>query len=336
MERWSNISNEDIHSGKYVFRDVFDVYDYLHIKCGWSFGWYAAPNFEIMQIEDNRLVAAPMPMSPLFRGQNSFYAPSFPSLYRKEMSELDLIEREVKLEDFKVILDENPEISDLKNSGLVVNYMGLAQHYGIDTNIMDLTNSFGVAAFFATTYYDAISGSYNPITWNITKGVIHFMPTGGLLSNFNKKGKDYILPIGMEALARPGEQRGYGAELDKGKDFNAVCPIRLFFWQDPQCSIKIYNYFAGGKLLFPYDPMAEKVREMNKYRIYGEDSLQKIAHLPKYDKYSYEWIKKSLENRGCRFNPTTPFKYTKTELAYITKCYHKKYPGSFHDSNNVK
>lgn len=28
-----------------------------------------------------------------------------------------------------------------------VNYEGLAQHYGIETAIMDLTNSFGVAAF---------------------------------------------------------------------------------------------------------------------------------------------------------------------------------------------
>lgn len=47
MERWSNVSNEDIRSGKYVFRDIFDVYDYLHIKSGWSFGWYAAPNYRI-------------------------------------------------------------------------------------------------------------------------------------------------------------------------------------------------------------------------------------------------------------------------------------------------
>ena len=51
MERWSNVSNEDIRSGKYVFRDIFDIYDYLHIKSGWSFGWYAAPNFEIIQLE---------------------------------------------------------------------------------------------------------------------------------------------------------------------------------------------------------------------------------------------------------------------------------------------
>ena len=34
MERWSNVSNEDIRSGKYVFRDIFDVYDYLHMKSG--------------------------------------------------------------------------------------------------------------------------------------------------------------------------------------------------------------------------------------------------------------------------------------------------------------
>lgn len=332
MERWSNVSNEDIRSGKYVFRDIFDVYDYLHIKSGWSFGWYAAPNFEIMQLEANRLVAAPMPMFPLFRGQNLFHSPSYPSLYRKEMSELDLIERDIKFEDFKTILDKNPEIKDLKDNGLVVNYTGLAQHYGIDTNIMDLTNSFGVAAFFATTYYDLITNCYIPIPWSITKGVIYFMPTGGFLSNLDRNRKDYILPIGMEALARPGEQRAYGAELRKGEDFNAICPIRFFFWQNPQASKKCYDYFDEGKLLLPYDPMAEKIREMSKYRMYGEDSLQKVIHSSKYD-VSYEFAKKALEERGCHFYSTSPFKYTDSELEYIIKNYHKKYPGSFPDSH---
>ena len=229
MERWSNVSNEDINSGRYVFSDIFDVYNYLRIKCGWSFGWYAAPHFEIMEFEENHLIAVPMPMFPLFRGQNLFYSPSYPSLYRKEMSEFDWIERDVKFEDFKTILDENPEIKDQKEAGLVVNYKGLAQHYGIDTNIMDLTNSFGVAAFFATTYYNPISNCHIPISWSVTKGVIYFMPVGGLFSNTDRKRKEYILPIGMESLARPGEQRAYGAELKKGEDFNAICPIRLFF-----------------------------------------------------------------------------------------------------------
>ena len=39
---FSQINEEDIHSGKYVFRDVFDVGRYLVYK-GWNVNWYAAP-----------------------------------------------------------------------------------------------------------------------------------------------------------------------------------------------------------------------------------------------------------------------------------------------------
>lgn len=53
----------------------------------------------------------------------------------------------MQIEDFKTILNDNPEIKDEIEGGLAVNYIGLAQHYGIETNVIDLTNSFGVAAF---------------------------------------------------------------------------------------------------------------------------------------------------------------------------------------------
>ena len=36
----------------------------------------------------------------------------------------------------------------MEQAGLVVNYEALAQHYGIATNMMDMTNSPLVAAFF--------------------------------------------------------------------------------------------------------------------------------------------------------------------------------------------
>lgn len=32
MRHWSNVSNEDIRSGKYAFCDILDVYDYFHKK----------------------------------------------------------------------------------------------------------------------------------------------------------------------------------------------------------------------------------------------------------------------------------------------------------------
>lgn len=324
---FSSLKDVDIHSGTFVFKDVFEVFNFLRFK-GWNIGWYAAPNFEVMQLDESRVVAAPVPFTPLFRGQNAYFAPCLPSLYRRGWTPLEELERLVQLEDFKQILSRNPEIQDQIEGGLTVNYMGLAQHYGIETNIIDLTNSFGVAAFFATSYYDALADCYYPVMECVKMGVIYFQPMGLFCTEFHKNNP--IWPIGMEALSRPGEQRGYGAYLREGSDFNWICPCRFFFWQNANASIRCFNLFNGGAALFPYDPMAEKVRCIRKYRVYGKDSIIKVVDEYR-DKiiWSVDEAEKRLVENGCTVLSTTPFHYTQEELSYITNRYHRTYPGSF-------
>lgn len=49
-----------------IFSDVFAVFNYL-IKQGWSgIPFHTLPYFEAMTLYDNRMAAAPMPMSPLY------------------------------------------------------------------------------------------------------------------------------------------------------------------------------------------------------------------------------------------------------------------------------
>ena len=137
-EEFSNINEEDIHSGKYVFRDVFEVGRYLQFK-GWRVNWYAPPQFVAMDFGENKMINVPMPGNPLYRGQNEYYEPCLPSLYRRPWNIAEKLERFVQVEDFKTILNQNPEVQDMLDAGLTVNYDGLAQHYGIETNIMDMT-----------------------------------------------------------------------------------------------------------------------------------------------------------------------------------------------------
>ena len=44
-----------------------------------------------------------------------------------------------------------------------VNFMALAQHYGFETHLLDLTNDFMTALFFATCYYDNQKGKFFPL-----------------------------------------------------------------------------------------------------------------------------------------------------------------------------
>ena len=305
-----------------TFSSVFAVFDYLKTK-GWGGFYHPQPYFEVMQLSDNQLVACPMPIIPLYRGQSEIYNPCKPSLYRSIWTKEQSFERQIQLNDFKAILQDNPQIKDLIQGELVVNYEALAQHYGIATNMIDMTNSPLVAAFFATTKYNPVADNYYPILHTVSRGIIYFSPSGDLL-NFSKRNR--ILPIGQEALKRPGEQRAFAMVMENNSDFNMPY---LTFWHNPESSLKVWELTQGGRLLFPFDPMAEKVRIMKKYKIYSLDGLKNAYESNKDFAETLEKARHIMENNGCTFINHLPFSYTKDEIKYITDIYHKMYPDSF-------
>lgn len=313
-----------------VFPDVFAIFKYLQ-KQGWlGIPFHTPPYFEVMTLYGNRMAASPMPMSPLWRGESKFHEHCMPSLYRRGWTELERLERQIQLEDFKQILQINPEIKEMEEGGLEVNYNGLAQHYGIETNVLDLTNSFLVAAFFATTTYDPLMDVYQPIVQSDLQGVIYFFPTGSYLSFGHEPP---IWPIGLAALRRPGEQRGFGMEMtEQNKDLNRYHGVRLFrFFHSEEVSFQIWDQTMGGGIFFPYDPMTEKVRNMRKYRIYSEEAFQMAFKKDAFN-LPIEEARNALVHSGCTFIDKLPFAYTKKEIVYINDLYRKMYPGNFEGS----
>lgn len=313
---------------KDVFPDIFELFQYLKEQWGTVGLGHSAPSFEVMELSNRRIVASPMPLMPLYRGESSLHEPCKASLYRRKWSEWELLERDIQMVDFRQMLEIHPEVKDLKKGNLEVNYTGMAQHYGIATNVLDMTNSPLVAAFFATTTYDPLTDIYRPIMHTVSLGVMYFFQNGCLF-NDAKFGPE-IWPLGQEALRRPGEQRGFGMETKEEDDLNkSLMGQRFLFWHNPKSSLAIWNLTKGGTIFFPYDPMAEKVRVMKKYRIYSEKGLKEACQLHPNLNIPYEKVKSHLEKDGCKFFNSLPFAYNEAEIKYIEEEHRKMYPGSY-------
>lgn len=224
----------------------------------------------------------------LFRGEAQEHELSTPTLNRK-IANLSLKEQELyraitnmRIAQFVKFLWKIHIVPYWEAKVCDVNYKALAQHYGFETHLLDLTNDFRCALFFATCRYDEDSDAYYPLTnediENDEKskhGVIFHCPnweldfhqsTGfmRLMSQLERvRGPIEIdsglldgtaFQIGFQPLMRCHSQSGYilpmriDAPLQEDMRFE-----KLRFRQSPELSKKVFDLMEGGKKVFPYE-----------------------------------------------------------------------------------
>lgn len=247
-----------------VYDTLDKVVDYIK-GIGWTLDkrYNNQGIFTLIQYPNKRMVYVPQPtFSPLFRGQSSIYESCFSSLYRDDINEVEYFIERLKLVDFEFLLQKHPIVQEELQAEIHVDYIGFAQHYGIKTELLDLTNSLIVAAFFATTKYTS-EGKYVPIIDSNEKGIIYFIPPHFQLPN-NSKSELELFPLGLQCFKRPGEQRAFSINLKNKKDLNEIPGIFKFkFYQDKHISEQIFNALDSGNKIFPYDAVERKVQEIN-------------------------------------------------------------------------
>ena len=210
--------------------------------------------------------AIPFNINVLYRGQNRRYTPMLPSIARGlvsstgNMSEMPprdqalVVLRLAQSWWFKRQLDFHPIARHAQEQRLRLNGLALAQHYGIPTGYLDLSDNFDVSAFFATCR-ETDSG-WAPVDDGV--GVMYRIDMQDV-----KDRLDWLVPLGPQSLPRPEEQKGWVCELPIVHSFDGWPVVKvILFEHDPSVGEHFLKIFDGGQALFPPDPLAETAKEI--------------------------------------------------------------------------
>ena len=230
--------------------------------------------FETMVVEDGSTQLWPLGLLPYiyFRGQSSYYPVCKPNLFRKGMVPSKVFLERLRACELEIVMKQHPMVDIFKNKtfltfpdgslrhiSLSIDYLALAQHYGICTELLDLTVNKWVAAFFACTKF--VNGVYEPILDTDSYGVFYEyeLPVRDMFPG-KKAIQRKLRAVGLQPFSRPGEQAGFVLQMTEEEDFNNLCPKQVKFRHDPEVSKLIFNYANRSKKLFPYELLQDKAK----------------------------------------------------------------------------
>lgn len=227
--------------------DVFDSCDHSYRKWAWI-------------DKDNQRAFAPLHPTPhLYRGQVKRYAPCRSSICR-DIRSIGASFAEFERDDAFVVLrrlavshwfvDElkmHPFFQMAKTNQWYINPLAIAQHYGVPTAYLDLTEALDVAMFFATCKFDGTK--WIPATEG--EGILYRMDWDSAPRALKRRGE----AIGFQPFTRPYEQWAWTLTLTI-QDFEEMDVHATIFEHCPSVGETMLRRFAGGERLFPPDPLA--------------------------------------------------------------------------------
>lgn len=238
--------------------------------------------------------AIPFAVSTLYRGQNTRHTPMLPSIARGlQSTDIEKFSEGSIADQAKIILriaqawwfsrelTHHPISHHAAEQRLDLDPIALAQHYGIPTGYLDLTDDFNVSAFFATCR--ETKDGWKPVDTGV--GIIYRVRLRTLEAPF-----DNYIPLGPQQLPRPSEQCAWVTPLPFCHSFEGWPGVEMLqFHHDQRVGEHFLEMFAGGERLFPSDPLAEVAAEILACREIPIDILE--AALESYANYPYGIIR---------------------------------------------
>ncbi len=244
-----------------------------------------------------------------FRGQSRYHDPCYPTLYRGEKegelaSEEDVASNRIKICEFSFLLGTHPVFREVALN-THVDMVALAQHYGLSTEYLDITNSKWVAAFFASTRYEGDTDSYCPVGRDYAEGYGVIYVAKDVVDQFSDAFFEKNEVIGYQYFERPSKQSSFGFKLNKGEDFNQLPYFeKVFFRHDIEASSIVYNMAYRQNRYVPRDELSKLARIIADSNEVTRQALFKCWQTYYQDK-DLVYLDKVCANKGWKIREDT-------------------------------
>ncbi len=296
------------------------------------------PNqFEAIKTNKNDKILIPTQLnySYLYRGENGIFENCAPSLYRNHNLTIEYIFLErLRSCEFELLLKNHPVVNKIFiPNNIRVSYLGLAQHYGLKTDIIDFTSDLDIALFFATSIYNKINDCFEPnLTTGIHTSTLYLIPSIFMFDEFN--GENFldskISAIGFQPFIRPGIQKGFCYRVEKDEKIHA---IRYTFNYTASESEYYYKLFNNGKLIWNIDPLAIKTNLISKQKMFSKECFNLCFNRYRINGITSSTLIKRLKKHGVEISyKSKPTQYSHEEKQYLKNYWNEKHAKSFSES----
>lgn len=300
-------------------RDLFDGDDRFRLSDGM---------FEKLEDGVGRYVLIPAmsDLTFLFRGQGAFYKNCLPTLLRKEWGPLELFVERMRVVEFELMLRKYPAVQYFSREHLMVDYVGLAQHYGLLTDVLDLTSDLHTALFFAMCDYDSVNDCYTAKKDEKEYiGYLYAYPTfaSAMQNNdsaFGRFLKEDLRVIGLQPFIRPGVQRGFSLHVSKDNPFKGYLYSFSYTKQDSE---RYHDKMINGRQLWAKDFIAERTKLIRDTTRFSFDAL--FLAVKRYGGgVSLTKMQRQLNAAGIHFSNDLPWNLTEGEYQEMAMTFEKE------------
>lgn len=199
-----------------------------------------------------RLIPGPEFSPRLYRGQTQDFGCCKPSLYRRQLSDLDRWYWIAKVGELACALTNHPALDELMRTQIEglrfdLDFGAIAQHFGYPTSFLDFSRSKDVAMFFATCEWRKDRGEYRPAEPG--RALLY---TVDLRSAWLDDSARSLLPMGGEPFCRPETQSAFALELGPHDDLADLPWVtREEIDRTEELAREYWERFDGGRKLLP-------------------------------------------------------------------------------------